>query len=211
MVRLGRGYPVHRIFKPPAGIVPVAYDATGAGSTGTASSGTWSHTATAGAYVLVFVTTTTSVTVSSVTYGASAMSVLGSVNLNNVLSNGVLTLLGLASAPSGAQTVTVNMSAAHSYSANSVSYLNVGSVGAAATAFGSGGTASMTVSDSSGQMIVCGLGDHAFTSVAGGTQRYLTGGGVVGTTLILDSVSSSTLSAAASGVWAGIAVVLNHP
>jgi len=188
----------------------VVYDATGAGANGVSAAPSWAHVATPGAYVLALVTAA-GATVTSAKYGSSAMSILGSIGLNNNPANGTVTLLGLANAPSGLTTISVNLSGSHTFTANSVSYTNVATVGTPTTSYGSSATPSLTAAGGGGKLIVCGFGAHtnAFSGSSGGTQRYT--GGTTASLLIADSLPSTTFrgTLGASDVWGGIAVALN--
>lgn len=210
MTRLGRSYPVERIFVP--GIVPVLFDAVGAGGHGNATSGSWTHVAAAGTYALATVTTSAGATVTAATYGATAMTVLGSIPLNNVAGNGAVTLLGLANVAGGSSTIAVTMSTTHSFSGNSVSYKNVAAVGAPVTAFGSSATASLAATAGPGQLVVRCFGGElqAFTTNTGGTQRSLTSNSGSGANMIVDTSASGTLTGtfAASTPWSVISVAL---
>jgi hypothetical protein len=194
----------------------VAFDAVGgADSTGsgTASTLTWSHTAAAGAYAVVFIEVVNNTTVSSVTYGGTAMTKLGSVLLNNSAVQGILYMYGLASVASGAKTVSVTIATASLAVANSVSYTNVTSVGTPATIFGSSASPSQALTCTSGQMLVHAFGAEETATASGGTTRYNVGTAFVSELLIQDSTASATFAAtlSSSSVWAGIGAVLSPP
>lgn len=190
-----------------------AYDATGAGTATASTSLSWSHTATAGAYVLVAITTWTTVT--SVKYGSTSMTLLGSIAIDNAASSwGKVYLYGLASVSGGAQTVTATLgSSSFTPAANSVSFTNVGSVGTAATAFGTT-SPSQSVTCSSSQVILQAFGLWA-TSVTGysaGTQRYIDSGGSSKFSAgIATAASTTTFALTQTGIsaWGGIAVILS--
>src|SRR6201999_2061774 len=109
-----------------------SYDATGAGNSHTTGTTmTWLHSAASGAYVVVGVVSTT--TVSRVTYGATSMTLLGSIGLNN--GGNKLYVYGLNGVSSGSTTITVSATTGI-MAGSSVSYTNVTSVGTAQTTFG---------------------------------------------------------------------------
>lgn len=148
--------------------LPVAYDASGGdGYTLTSGAdsvtGSWTHTATAGAAVVVAVVAGWygwGYFTRRATYGGAAMTSLGVLNFNNQddpYSWGYVQLFGLLGVPGGAQTVTVTSSGTRTeeLAARSVSYLNVGSFGTAVT--NSGATNAMSsgaVSSALSQMVV---------------------------------------------------------
>ena len=190
-----------------------AFDAVGAGTYSVAitASLSWSATATAGSTIIVpAVLTTSGGAVTALTYGGVAMSLVGSVPLNNVATNGLLYLFKLAGAPGGAQTVTASLNPSSKGAGNSISYTNVTTVGTASTVFGTGAALSQALTCSTNQLIA-----QAFASIttinagaAGGTQRYR---GPVAGINIQDSASSTTFTAATSSSqpWGGIGVVLS--
>lgn len=210
-MRFGRAYPMNRVLAPTAP-APVIYDTTATGTSALSTSGSWTHAPTAGAGVLAYVVTVAGATVTSATYADTAMTSLGSIALNNAPSNGAVTLFWMPNVPSGAATIAITMSSSHSFTANSVSYMNVGAVGVPVSAFGSSALASLTATCGTGAMIVCGLGagNRAFTATSGGTQRFSTSRGGVAGIAILDSAASTTFTAtpSASDVWAASSVVL---
>jgi hypothetical protein len=191
----------------------VLFDAVGAGKSSGVSfvtSISWSHTATAGAYVVVAALIGGSGTTTA-TYGGTAMTLLGSIGSNNVPGNGVTYLFGLASAPSGAQTVLVSFPSQNAVG-NSVSYKNVASVGTPATAFGASTSHSQAMTCTTGQVIIHAYGSfYTFTSPAGGTSRYSGGTNSDEGLLIQDATASATFTAttSAAGNWGGIGVVLH--
>lgn len=195
----------------------VAFDAVGAGqSTGssTSTSLTWSHTAAAGAYVVVFISIDGNTTASSVKYGSITMTDLGSVLWNNSAVQGRTYMYGLASVASGAQTVTVTLAAAEWAVANSVSYTNVTSVGTPSTIFGTTSSMSQALTCSSGQMLVHAFGfAETVSSPSGGTTRYNAGTGGFEALLIQDATASATFAGTQSSAtaWSGIGAVLSPP
>jgi hypothetical protein len=196
------------------------FDAVGAGASSTSVGISWSHTATAGAHVFVAVSTgTSSAAISSVTYGGTAMTVLGSIANNNNSTQGITYLYHLAAVTGGAQTVTVSNS--HPMTGNSVSYTGVTSVGTPQTVFGSTSPFTQSVTCSTGQIILqsfgqtgYALGNSDITAYSGGTGRYrFPGTGASQPSLtISDATASTTFTATATSGntnYAGIAVVLS--
>lgn len=197
----------------------VAYDATGAGFAGatTGSAKTFSHTAAAGAYVLLFITTDRSAPPSSVTYNSVSMTSLGSIANDNLAADGTCYLYGTASVAGGAKTVSFTVATAW-VEACTVSYTGVSTVGATQTTFGSGTALSQgSISCSTGQMIVqaFGLGNdnvttYSISSLSGGTNRYNAAATDSSAMAINDATSNTTFSATANSTskWAGLAVQL---
>ena len=186
----------------------VSFDAVGAGSGANIYTGvlSWTHTATAGAYVIVDIVNASGAPVVSVVYGSATMSLIGTTG------SGALSRYGLAQVPGGAQTVTVSFSGGSFIGqATSISYLNVGAVGTSAAATG---TTSMSQSATcaTGQFIVQSLGIpalNATTVVSGGTDRYAASSGA-GSLEITDSTASTTFTGSAGGgnTWYSLVNVL---
>lgn len=198
--------------------VPIAYDTVGSAyASGNTASPTWSHTSTAGDYIIVDMTTSANATATSCTYGGVTMTLLATVSLNNNAGNGKLFRWGLANALGGARTVAPRVSAGGFVTANSTSYQNVLNAPVTTTNFGSGATMSKAETCSPDQMIVGafgafnGGGETAPTSINGGTSRYV--GVNLNTALaVITATTSSTLSASTgigSQAWAGVTTVLS--
>jgi hypothetical protein len=187
--------------------VPV-FNAVGAGfsaANSSVTSGSWSHTATAGAYAIALFLS--SQTASSVTYGGSAMTSLGSIT-----DAGATTYMyGLSNVAGGAQTVAVTISAAGQLIGNSLSYTGVTTVGTPVTVIGSSASASQAMTCTTNQILVHAFGGQfLFTSPSGGTTRY--NGGTAGweALLIQDATANATFAASlTSGNWAGIGALLS--
>lgn len=197
----------------------VTFDAVGAGSAvNSVTSLSWSHTATAGAYVIVDVVVFHNRTISGITYGGSAMTLLGTQNVNNDVNSGVQWKYGRASVAGGAQTVSITFSSSTNAAGNSLSYTGVSSVGSASTAFGTTFSAAFTqnVTCSAGQRIVHAFGvnsgfDSAISGISGGTNRSNVG--TVNTRISISDATATTTFSATAGpgtiVWSGVAVVLS--
>lgn len=221
----------------------VGYDATGTGFLQTSSStgainGTWSHTATAGAAVVVAVevyswdTSSTSYASRTVTYDGVAMTSLGVRNAPS--SEGWVELFGLTNAPGGTKTVAVNLPARSPSSgldtifsvvANSVSYNGVTAFGTAVSNSGTGTSlASGSVTSAAGRMVAHAFADFEPSGSAttvdlsayNRTSRYLNNFGASGGDRlgfqIGDAAGASTVSFAATAAhtanWASLAVDL---
>lgn len=184
------------------------FDAVGAGAaTPGSTSMSWSHTATAGAYVVVsYACHTTSSPNPTVKYGGTAMTKLGT---SAVASNSFIQFWGLAGVAGGAQTVTIT-SALTADAANSISLKNVTSVGTPASQVYNGSPFSQAVTCTSGQVIVQSfeaVRNADITSAAsGGTSRYYDGSGFTMNT----ATATTTFTATSSGqTGAGMAVVFS--
>lgn len=123
---------------------------------------TWSHTAASGSYAIVAVysdsagTPTSTAATALVKFGASTMTSLGSISLNNVSGDGFIWVFGLASAPSGAQTVSVKFTqSGHTFSgwAAAYTYIGVSSVGTLATQASTSTSPSVSVSSGTGDLV----------------------------------------------------------
>lgn len=210
---VGVGYGIGESY----GIAP-AFDAVGDGYSGTSGSFSFSHSAQAGAYAIVDISIYGNFSVSSVTYGGSAMTLLDSQAFNNSAANGRLVRFGLSGVLGGVRTVAVTLSGSTRVCASSVSYLNVTSVGTAEKTYGTGTMSQNAASVSSAQTVVQSFGCISATTLitpTGGTNRYNTGNLVSGTYYALLSTGDGRAapttfggSATSSGAWAGMATVL---
>ena len=196
---------------------PPAFDAIGTGSSGTSATQSWTHTATAGAYVLVAIQTRDATpSVSSITYDGNVMTLLGAVDSGGDTVR-PLYLYGRANVAGGAKTVAVTMAGTQdSVSCQSVSYTGVNSVSAATTTSGTGTSQSQAVTVGAGQRAVQVFGFVNSTtgtgtvSPSGGTNRYA--GSAVNTTKlsISDATASTTFTATSNNTtdWGGIYITL---
>lgn len=170
----------------------VAFDAVGPSSSGTgnATAGatgtqtvTWTHTAGSGAnrYVVVGVsngeTGNAGTDTYTVTYGGTAMTLIGSVLSNNT-QFGAARLYGLANPATGASTVSVQVAGTGTKTINcgSISFTGVDQttpVGTGVTAFGSSGTPSVAVTGTSAaNMVVDVLTMGSGSSTSNKTLRW---------------------------------------
>ena len=211
------------------GLGTPAFDAAGTGAVVvSATTMSWTHTATAGAYVLVFVNTTAFTY--HVTYGGTTMTPLAVVLNGGSGANGAQAVYGLANVSGGTSTITVTnlYSDASTISANmvgnSVSYTGVSNVASANTALASGTALSQgPLTYAAHQIVVQSFAVStpvSMTALSGGTNRVLyyatmTSGKttVSGDVLcISDSSTSPSTFAATAGTtvpWSSVAVVLN--
>ena len=217
MTRLGRSYPVGRVFlPPPKGSPPhVTYDAVGAGSTGSAPAASFSFTATSGADVFGVVTwDRTGTTLTGATYGGVSMTQVGSTVLrNNLAANGGVAVFRLANAGSGSgQTFAVTCSGTAWWIINTISFTGVNSV-SSATSFGTGTTPSMSLSlagnGTQTALQIFSNSTSTASSFSGTTNRY--NGHASGSTLTLGTATASgtaseTLSATTD--WAGVTLTI---
>lgn len=214
----------------------VSEDAVGAGvntSNSVNTNVTWSHTLGPSAnMLLVNVSFTSTIGFSNfpnmtVSCGISGpvMTLLAAVNCNNVGSNGFNAVFYLANPPTGTQTIFLqpggpgtNLFA--NFSANSVSYIGVASLGTPVTNHGSSTSPTTgAITTAPGDMVFAGFGsaDNTIFSSPSNTQRYLypssTNAAEHGNLIqdvVVTSGSSSTLSATLSSslAWSAIGVNL---
>lgn len=216
VVAIGQGSSEHYI------IGAVAYDATGSGVVVHSSAMSWSHTAAAGSYVVVALSTDNNFYASSVSYGGQAMTGLTYKYFANSAQYGWVEMFGLANAPGGSQTVSVTLSGTCYAVGQSVSYTGVLSATAGPSSSGSGtGSLSLAATCATGQMIVQAFGASSYfgansaLSASGGTNRsnlYNSGNYNNPAMTISDSSVSTTFRATdsnASNTYAGVSVVLN--
>lgn len=162
-----------------------SYGAMGA----TASSGggniSWSHTAKAGDYVIAaFVVQYGSATpvLSSITYGASNMTVLGSIAFNGDNTHGIMWVCGIAGVSAGAQTITPTITNGNYIErGTSLSFRNAASATLGGTNMYGYGTGSKTLATTcnADQLIVCAMGSQGNASMSaptGGITRYFVAG-----------------------------------
>jgi hypothetical protein len=195
---------------------PIIFDAVGAGGTGSAGTMSWSHIAAAGADVEAFFTTDRTSTITAMTCAGTAMTLVGSQALNNSSSLGILYWYRLSSVTAGTKTIAVTTSGGIWLVGNSVSYLNVHSVGTPASVFGSGTAVSQAQTCLPGQMIVHAFvggagGPMSFSAPTGGTLRANNPGSDAVCLLVQDSTASATFGGTLSTgtQWAGIGGVLS--
>lgn len=216
MARLGRAYPVQRIFKPPPGGAPVIFDAVGAGAASGSSGFSWSHTIGTSARAVLVGVSSQSGNALTVKVGSTSMTQLGSF-----FSFGptvYMSLWELLNPPTGAQTIAVSGAGAAN-AGNSVSYNNVSGFGTVATNSGSGTTASQSITSATGQMVFQmfaygGSAGQTF-SAYNQTSRWVQAGvsSVTYPAMIGDAPGAATVNFSAtisSGSWGAIAVPLLH-
>lgn len=198
------------------------YDTVGAGANTTSTSLSWTHAGAVGAYVFVAVelsNVASTVTVTSCTYGGTAMTQLGATRMNNdsTAAAGVTYLFGLANTPGGVKTVSVTLSASAKAMGNSVSYIGVTTVTPAQSVYGSGTSLSQAVTPSFGQRVVQVFGNYPASgsgtlTTSGGFNRYNgTANSGASNLSISDTIVPTTFSAtpASSSSWSGIAVTMS--
>lgn len=192
------------------------FDAVGGGATADGTTLSWSHTATAGAYVIVALNTRFGTF--DVKYAGTTMIPLGLVYVANTGPDGAVALYGLPNAPGGASTVTVTTGSTTWLTGNSISFTNVSCAGIVSTTYGTGTALSQSVSCGANQVIVQAFGHQGFgqlTAFSGGTHSYYNYYNsppyyLAGLSLNY-STSITTFGATASVTdnWGGISVVLN--
>lgn len=174
----------------------LAYDSIGAGwtmsVTGTSISASESHTAAAGATVLVFTNTAASGSVGSysshtrtVTYGSTTLTSVGAVNANNQTFGWTEAYIGIGVGTGTAQTISWTTTGGSgtflSAAMNSVAYRSVGSIGTVVTNFGGSTTPSSgAVAAATSNTVVTAFGSGGPSSFSitsfSGTSRYNTAG-----------------------------------
>lgn len=155
----------------------------------------------------------------TVTWGAAAMTLLGSQDHNNAFANGTVFIYGVVNPPTGSQTVTANFNAfTQSTSSVSISLSGVSSVGGLDKMFGVTGTPSHAMTCGAGQLII-----HAFSNGdgagGGGTFASPTGGTTLANVtngfdalLVQSSLVSTTFAATIGATNIGAAgIVLSSP
>jgi hypothetical protein len=180
-----------------AHVAGISLDAVNTGVVGAGTSMTWTHTNAGTADVFVSAVCFGNVTVTA-TCGGTAMTSVGSVNNNNISSNGSTQIFRLAGVSAGAKTIVVTFSGSVTgYAGSSVSYAGVSSVSAATTTFGTGFGPSHAATISTGLLIVQVFGGIAASAMSlgtlsGGTNRC---NNISGTSNARTSISDATANA----------------
>jgi lysophospholipase L1-like esterase len=203
----------------------IAYDNTGAGFNGLVNaSGTysWSHTVnTTGANVYADFMADRASTLSSITCGGNAMTLVGTASFTGASGNAFISRYKLTNVTAGTYTISATSSVAVFGSANSVSYTGVASEGSAQTASGSTTALSQstTVPPGAGQWLIQSFGGRSTTasgctlsSLVGGTNRY-NGSSSASALAINEAQGSTTFTATGGGggtfaTWGGLATTL---
>lgn len=195
-----------------ASTVTVEFDEVSAVGQGTGDTNL-SITPSANSTVLVALMQLGNNTMAAVTYGASAMTHVASVALNNTSSTGWLRVYSISGVGGSTATITLDKNGTNWIRGYAVAYQNVGSIGAPATAFGSGTSASHNVSapPTRGRVFQAfGFDQNRTITPSGGTSLVAynnTGGSISGS----DHDDAATFAASLSGTssWASIAVPLS--
>ncbi|PEG34346.1 hypothetical protein CQY20_26130 [Mycolicibacterium agri] len=202
----------------------LAIDALGEGSVNNTATPSWSHTATEGAdvFVAISVNGNTSVfAISSVTYGGVAMTKIAQEEMNNLSTQGRVELWRLTGVAGGAATVSVTFNNAPSGSGatcQSISFVNVASVGSAQLDFGDGSFSHGPITVDPGQIALQvfggnNVGADKFSGLSGGTNHYNNGfvlSGDYRSALAVNTADeTTTFTTTDGGPWAGIAVVIS--
>lgn len=171
---------------------------------------TFSHTATAGAAVVVAVVNQSGYEPTGVTYGGAAMTLKGEVTVGTYTRVELYTAIGVSG---GSQNVVVTHNLGFQNTiAVAISYLNVASISAGTVTASSFGTFSRAVTVTSGQMAfqVIGTVLGVFTTSSGGTQRVMDTANSTTQMIVRDSLVSTTFTAGGSNQYnAGVGVILN--
>jgi hypothetical protein len=191
-----------------------SHDATGVGSHTTTAGTvfTWSHilASSASAILIEFnVFDLNTYTVSSVKVGTTSATLLGSKTSGSITGY----LYELLSPPTGAQTITVTLSASNYLTGNSDSYNGVSSFGTVATNSGSSTAASVSVSSAVGQVAVAVIFEDGASALTAfnQTSRWNAGDNFGGYGVFGDAAGASTVSFSAttpSATWSAIGVSL---
>lgn len=189
----------------PGGVGGITHDASANGTPvtgiGANPSLSWTHTAGSTANYLVvrtFYAAAGFTVAAAVTCGATPMTLLSA--------SGLAQIWGLLNPPTGAQTVTVQLTAAsgdYVIEGSSDSYVNVSAVSGSATASGVGSSPSQTFASSSGEVAVQlfgvqSLGASVTLSSYSETSRYNSGSTVVGGTSGFQAMLAGDANGAAS-------------
>lgn len=217
MARLGRSYPVQRVFgEKVLGAEAITLDAIGGGQASTTNTATWTHVVGPGASValVLFSTFGNAAGGRSATFGGTPMTLVPNGIFqwysNNVNSSGQINAYYLMNPPVGTQTVVVDTSPGIYYpNGDSLTYYGVNSLGPATTAAGNSASASQAAADS-GSFVNVMAAYSTFTSY---TQNQRYNGPSSGNTHscqicdALETVSAPTFTAALSSTRWGSAII----
>ena len=195
----------------PTGIV---YDGMGTSSslTGYASI-SFSHVATANAFIILDICADRDNTLTNVQYAGQNMTLQGSVRFPGYSGNAGVWRYTLANAPSGLSTVTATLSANSYFPAQPIGYTGVSSAAAPTTTFGTSSAPSQSVTCNPGQLIVQSIGSASATKIGiptGGTN--LIAANWSGESLVINQATASTTFAGSTSLsnWGAIASVLSR-
>ena len=195
----------------PTGIV---YDGMGTSSslTGYASI-SFSHVATANAFVILDICADRDNTLTNVQYAGQNMTLQGSVRFPGYSGNAGVWRYTLANVPGGLSTVTATLSANCYFTAQTIGYTGVSSVAAPTTTFGTSSAPSQSVTCNPGQLIVQSIGSASATKIGiptGGTN--LIAANWSGESLVINQATASTTFAGSTSLsnWGAIASVLSR-
>lgn len=190
----------------------VTFDAFSNNTNNFGSSLSWSHTATAGTFVVLDVVAQ-GITPTAVTYAGTPMFFIASTM------SGQHRRYGFANAPGGASTISITYSGSSGSIATASSWFNVDSVAVSQTMNFSGLTDSQSVTSTTGERIVqtfsaynSSASTSFFSGLSGGTNRYNNHDGNRVGIATNDALTSTTFSATLEPSYAsgagGIATVL---
>lgn len=154
----------------------VAFDAVSAAQNGNTNPFTWTHTGT-GSNLIAFVAvaTGTDTQTTTVTYGGASMTSIAKIHANNQTSGYVQLFVRLAPS-SGAQTVSVGGNAGSNTEAASITFSGADQTTGwqnLATAFGSSAAPAVTVTSSSGNMVLDTVCNGSNISSSNQTSRII--------------------------------------
>lgn len=192
------------------------YGNVGAGAFTAPGTLSWSHTAKSGDYVLAGFVAQNPPNVpvcTGVTYGASAMTLLGSFPLNNDSTQGVLWIYGIAGVSAGTATITPTITSGSTFyqCGNSVSFHNASTATLGSSFYGNtSGAKTLAASPKADQLAVAFLairGAGSLTLPVGGAPRYMRSSNPG---LLISTSSNPTNFGYTVGAdnWAGAYVVL---
>ena len=211
-----------------APVTPVAFNAVAAGLSSSSLGGTKTFTSNAasGSDVFLVVAISNSVTISSVTYDGSAMTLVSpAVGWNGSTVYGGMYIYRLAGGGRGSSvTVSMTFSAPVFFEAQVISYTGVSTIGTPVTTTGSSKTpssGSVTCASNSVLLNFLGLGygnnQNPLDSLTGGTNRYVSNNAQTNVAVAISESATSTSTtfagtssgSASSAYWASWTLQLN--
>lgn len=187
----------------------VYYDNVGTGFAANGTSGSWSHTATAGAYVIVDICVDrASATLTPPTYDGNAMTLLGTANFPGASGIATLYRYGIANVAGGTKTISFSVSANAWLAGGSISILGADAISASTPVAGGSSSPTQGASCQPGQLIVQSFAARSVLGTVTGGANVHDGQSNFSTVGISISDRPTTFNASVTGAdWGGLVTV----
>lgn len=205
--RFGRAYPPYRIYHNNYLALPV-FSSVATGASVNAASLSWTHTASAGDSVFIFVASYGNYGATSVTYGGVATTALQTVAFDGNGTYGYLEAFRATSVAGGASTVAVTMTGSTYTTGCSIGIQQATTLGTIGTAAGFN-SITQSLSLGLGQLAVQAFGAYGAFTPSGGTNKFDNGVANAWMSISIASVTTTFTASSSSSYWAGIAIPVN--